>query len=106
MIKNDQSIEQTYRERTAGSAALAAKAPDVLPSGVVHDSRYTDPHCLYIDRAAGAHKWDVDGNRYIDYYGGHGALMLGHNRAEVVAAASDLHHRLYFRPIGFQIVVA
>ena len=26
----------------------------------------------------GPRKWDVDGNRYVDYFGGHGALLLGH----------------------------
>ncbi len=31
-------------------------------------------------------KWDVDGNRYVDYFGGHGALLLGHNHPTVMAA--------------------
>ena len=31
----------------------------------------------------------MDGNRYVDYYGGHGALLLGHSRPEVVAAAEQ-----------------
>jgi glutamate-1-semialdehyde 2,1-aminomutase len=75
-----------YRERTATSRSLAARARQVLPSGIVHDARHLDPYPIYVDRAAGAHKWDVDGNEYIDYYGGHGALILGHNDARVVEA--------------------
>ena len=82
-------IETAYRARTAGSAALAAEAQGVLPSGIVHDSRYIQPYGIYVTHAAGAHKWDVDGNRYIDYFGGHGALLLGHNPPEVMAAIAD-----------------
>jgi glutamate-1-semialdehyde 2,1-aminomutase len=31
-------------------------------------------------------KWDVDGNEYVDYFGGHGALILGHGHPDVIAA--------------------
>ncbi len=82
-------IERAYRERTPGSAALADKARHVLPSGVVHDSRHIRPYGLYAARAQGPHKWDVDGNRYIDYFGGHGALLLGHNHPEVMQAVTE-----------------
>ena len=37
-------------------------------------------------RALGPVKWDVDDNRYVDYFGGHGALILGHNHPTVMAA--------------------
>jgi glutamate-1-semialdehyde 2,1-aminomutase len=76
-----------YRARTAASAALAARARESLPSGIVHDSRHLDPYPIYVNRAAGSRKWDVDGNEYVDYYGGHGALLLGHNDRRVVEAA-------------------
>ena len=35
------------------------------------------PHPIYVARASGSRKWDVDGNEYVDYHGGHGALILG-----------------------------
>jgi glutamate-1-semialdehyde 2,1-aminomutase len=76
-----------YRARTAASAALAARARESLPSGIVHDSRHLDPYPIYVNRAAGSRKWDVDGNEYVDYYGGHGALLLGHNDRRVIEAA-------------------
>ena len=50
----------------------------MFPSGITHDSRHVDPYGIYIARAAGPHKWDVDGNRYVDFFGGHGAMILGH----------------------------
>lgn len=80
-------IEDAYLERTPGSAKLAAEAKEVFPSGITHDGRFLEPYGVYVDHAAGAHKWDVDGNRYIDFFGGHGALLLGHNHPAVLAAA-------------------
>ncbi len=82
-------IVSAYRARTPGSRELAAAAQDYLPSGIAHDSRHVDPYGLYIDRAAGPYKWDVDGNRYIDFFGGHGALILGHGHKVVTAAVGE-----------------
>ncbi len=79
-------VETAYRERTPGSAALQASAREVFPSGVTHDSRFIQPHGLYVQSAAGAIKVDVDGNEYVDYFGGHGALLLGHAHPEVTRA--------------------
>lgn len=80
------TIVDTYRRRTPGSAQLAQRAAQVLPSGITHDSRYLWPYPLYVERAAGAHKWDADGHEYVDYAGGHGALLLGHNHPKVTEA--------------------
>src|ERR671931_1030376 len=79
-------IEDLYRARTPGSAALYARASRVLPAGLTHDSRATAPYPIYVERAAGARKWDVDGNEYIDYFGGHGALLFGHAHPPLVEA--------------------
>ena len=81
-------LESDYTQRTRKSAELSDAAGRYLPSGVVHVSRYTKPHGLYASHAAGSRKWDIDGNQYIDYFGGHGALLLGHNHPQVIAAAS------------------
>jgi len=82
-------IVAAYRERTAASARLAAQAREVLPSGIVHDGRRIDPYAIYVQRARGARKWDVDGNEYVDFYGGHGALILGHAEPRVLAAVHE-----------------
>ena len=88
MISNSQIIG-AYREKTPGSEKLSMEANEVLPSGIAHDSRYLKPYALYIDKAEGPHKWDVDGNRYVDYFGGHGALLLGHCHPEVTEAVQS-----------------
>ena len=87
-LRSNSRIIASYRERTPGSASLAHEAGELFPSGITHDARNVDPYCVFIQRAAGPHKWDVDGNRYIDYFGGHGALLLGHGHPAVTAAVS------------------
>ena len=80
-------IVRQYREQTSGSNALFDRADDVFPSGLTHDARRLRPYGIYVERAEGSRKWDVDGNEYVDYFGGHGALLLGHSHPEVIAAA-------------------
>ena len=80
------SIVEGYRAKTGKSAALYERAKAAFPSGLTHDSRVLDPYPLFVERAAGPRKWCVDGHEYVDYFGGHGALLLGHCAPEVVAA--------------------
>ncbi len=47
------------------------------------------PFPVYVERALGSHKWDVDGHEYIDYWMGHGALFLGHCHPAVVKAIQE-----------------
>jgi glutamate-1-semialdehyde 2,1-aminomutase len=79
-------IVATYKARTERAARLYREAREVLPGGIVHESRRMWPYGIYGVRAAGSRKWDVDGNEYVDYYGGHGSLLLGHQHPAVVAA--------------------
>ena len=80
------AILEAYGALHRGSRALAVRAATVFPSGVTHDARAFEPFPIYVERAQGPRKWDVDGNEYVDYIGGHGALLLGHNRREVMEA--------------------
>ena len=85
---SDLSI-QKYVARTPKSRALYQRARETFPSGVTHDTRHLIPYPLFVDRAQGARKWDVDGREYIDYFGGHGALILGHNHPRVTEAVRE-----------------
>ena len=80
------AIVTDYTARTRGSGALFERAAKVLPSGITHDARYLDPYSIHVARAKGPRKWDVDGNEYVDYFGGHGAMLLGHSHPAVVEA--------------------
>jgi glutamate-1-semialdehyde 2,1-aminomutase len=77
-----------YEERTRGSRALWERGRAVLPDGITHVTRYLEPYPIYVSRALGSHKWDVDGNEYVDYFGGHGALILGHCHPAVMDAVT------------------
>lgn len=78
-----------YQRRTPRSRALAEEAQNSLPGGITHDARYFQPYPIYIDRAESSRKWDVDGNEYVDYVGGHGALLLGHSHPDVTKAVQE-----------------
>ena len=84
---SNSKIVARFRDRTPGSAERSQAARSIFPSGIVHDSRRFLPHPIYVERALGSRKWDVDGNEYVDYHGGHGALILGHCDPEVTRAA-------------------
>ena len=60
-----------------------------IAGGLGHDVRHVAPFPLYIERAEGAYKWDVDGNRYIDYLVGNGAILLGHSHPAVLEAIRE-----------------
>jgi glutamate-1-semialdehyde 2,1-aminomutase len=61
----------------------------VIPGGVTHDSRHLMPFPLYVTRAQGPRKWDIDGREYVDYWMGHGALFLGHAHPSLVEAVQQ-----------------
>lgn len=79
-------IDAAFCDRFPGSQRLYERARGLFPSGVTHDGRYLEPFPIYVDRAAGSRKWDVDGNELVDYWVGHGALLLGHSHPAVVEA--------------------
>ena len=84
--QTNSAVVADYKAKTGKSAALFERAHKVLPSGITHDARYLDPYSIHVSRAAGPRKWDVDGNEYVDYFGGHGAMLLGHSHPAVVEA--------------------
>ncbi|MBU8874375.1 aminotransferase class III-fold pyridoxal phosphate-dependent enzyme [Reyranella sp. MMS21-HV4-11] len=84
--QTNSAVVADYKARTGKSAALFERAHKVLPSGITHDARYLDPYSIHVTRAVGPRKWDVDGNEYVDYFGGHGAMLLGHSHPAVVEA--------------------
>ena len=53
-------------------------------NGATHFARVMDPYRPYVTHTDGCKKYDLDGNEYIDYVMGHGALLLGHNNSAVV----------------------
>jgi glutamate-1-semialdehyde 2,1-aminomutase len=82
-------IVDDYIAMTPKSRELAERAARVLPDGVSTDTRLFDPYGIYVGYATGTRKWDVDGNEYRDFFGGHGAMMLGHSHPRVTRAIQN-----------------
>lgn len=64
------------------------EAQKSLVGGVSSSFRY-NPFTgkpMYLSKAHGAFIYDLDGNQFTDFFMGHGACTLGHNRAEISAA--------------------
>jgi len=71
------------------SRALHKRAEQLIPGGVnspVRAFRSVGSEPPFLVRGQGAHVWDADSNRYIDYVGSWGPLILGHADPEVIEA--------------------
>jgi glutamate-1-semialdehyde 2,1-aminomutase len=82
------TILERYESLHPGSKRLHERALRLFPDGVTHDIRYFTPFPLYVERAQGSHKHDVDGNEIVDFVMAHGALLLGHNHPNVQEAVA------------------
>ena len=71
--------------KTRRSKELFEAAKRVFVGGVNHNIRFFEPYPFFAEKASGAFLWDADGNRYVDFWMGHGSLILGHS-PEVVTA--------------------
>ena len=71
------------------SQAAFARAKRLMPGGVNSPARAfgaVGGEPIFLDRAEGAYLVDLDGNRYIDYIGSWGPMILGHAHPAVIAA--------------------
>lgn len=77
------------RLANTNEASLRARAAAVLPNGMYgHQSIRLLPeeYPQFFSRALGAHIWDADGNRYLDYMCAYGPNLLGYADPEIDAA--------------------
>ena len=71
------------------SQALYERALQIIPGGVnspVRACKSVGADPLFIDRADGCLIYDADGNRFIDYIGSWGPMILGHRHPAVLEA--------------------
>ena len=74
---------------TSRNAALFERAKKLIPGGVnspVRAFKAVGGTPRFVQRAQGAYFWDADGQRYIDYIGSWGPMILGHGHPAVVEA--------------------
>ena len=88
MISNDHST------RFAKSRALFARAQGSIAGGVSSGIRNMElPVPLYFSHGQGARLWDVDGNEYLDFQLGQGAVLYGHAPAGMAQALAEQAQR-------------
>jgi glutamate-1-semialdehyde 2,1-aminomutase len=72
------------------------RARNVIPGGVNSPARAfggVGGQPVFIARGEGPYLYDLDGNRYLDFVGSWGPLILGHAHPRVVAAVEEALHR-------------
>lgn len=72
------------------------RAQKVIPGGVnspVRAFKSVGRNPVFIDRGEGAYIWDIDGNRYLDFVGSWGPLIVGHAHPNVVEAIKRVAER-------------
>jgi glutamate-1-semialdehyde aminotransferase len=82
-----------FETKCAASRALTDEAKRYIPGGVQHNLAFNYPFPIAIERAEGAHLWDADGNRYIDFLQAGGPTVLGSNYAPVREQVIELLQR-------------
>ena len=82
MISN--SLRDLYKKKTHNSRKFYNDSVKIFPGGISHNIRFFRPYPFFVNKATDKHLIDVDGNRYVDYWMGHWALILGHSPNVVV----------------------
>jgi glutamate-1-semialdehyde 2,1-aminomutase len=93
------------------SKSLYDRALKMIPGGVnspVRACKSVGADPLFIDRGQGCMLYDADGNRFIDYVGSWGPLILGHRHPAVVEAITRVLERgtSFGAPIDLEIQLA
>jgi glutamate-1-semialdehyde 2,1-aminomutase len=81
--------QRIYENKTRKSKQWYSRSMKIFPGGVSHNIRFFEPYPFVTSAAKGKYIFDIDGNRYTDYWMGHWALILGHSPKPVVKALSE-----------------
>ena len=80
---------ERFLTRMPRSAAYTEQASSSLAGGVTSSWQISFPHPIWADRGSGSRLFDVDGNEYVDYHGGYGAMLAGHAHPAIVKAVTE-----------------
>jgi len=83
---------------TDRNSELFSRASAVIPGGVnspVRAFKAVGGTPRFISRAQGAYMWDANGQRYTDYIGSWGPMILGHGHPAVVDAVQKARSRVF-----------
>ncbi|UYP44814.1 Glutamate-1-semialdehyde 2,1-aminomutase [Candidatus Lokiarchaeum ossiferum] len=68
-----------FETKCQKSKHIITEAKQYIPGGVQHNLAFNYPFPIVVTKAEGAHLYDVDGNKYIDFLQGGGPTILGSN---------------------------
>ncbi len=83
------SESERFRRQMRRSAEMTEIAKQNLAGGVTSSWQISEPHPIWIDSGRGSRVIDVDGNEYVDFHGGYGAMLAGHAHPAIVKAINE-----------------
>lgn len=100
--------QDRFLGRMKRSGEYAERAAATLAGGVTSSWQISSPHPIWVDRGRGSRIVDVDGNEYVDFHGGYGAMLAGHAHPAIVRALTDrIGKGTHFaQPVADAMVVA
>ena len=78
--------EAKLEPKHRASLAYRSVAERTVAGGVASSWQDSPPHAIFIERGRGNHIWDIDGNEYLDFHLGYGAMVAGHAHPKIVEA--------------------
>ena len=72
-----------FDEKCTKSKEMVEKAKKYIPGGAQHNLAFNYPYPIVFTKGEGAHLYDIDGNKYIDFLQAGGPTVLGSNPKEV-----------------------
>jgi glutamate-1-semialdehyde 2,1-aminomutase len=78
--------EAKLEPKHRASIAYLEIAERTIVGGVASSWQAAPPHAIYVDHGLGNRLWDIDGNEYVDFHLGYGAMVAGHAHPKIVEA--------------------
>ncbi|MDA0339498.1 MAG: aminotransferase class III-fold pyridoxal phosphate-dependent enzyme, partial [Proteobacteria bacterium] len=84
---NGRAVRERLEAKSTRSQDLTSRTKELMNMGSAASLEMPFP--VLIEKGEGAHLWDADGNKYIDFQMGFGSLILGHRHPVVQQAIED-----------------
>jgi glutamate-1-semialdehyde 2,1-aminomutase len=92
---------EAYAARRPRSAAIHARAREVMPGGNTRSVLFYTPFPTAMLRGEGCSLWDADGNRYLDLLGEYTAGLFGHSERRILdAVQAAMAHGVNLAAVG------
>jgi glutamate-1-semialdehyde 2,1-aminomutase len=82
IAKEEAALEPKHAE----SVRYRKIADRHVAGGVASSWQDSPPHAIFVDHGEGSRLVDIDGNEYIDFHLGYGAMVVGHAHPKIVEA--------------------